>query len=92
MAKDDDRITNGILGDIDPTPAAKDHQGGRPAAEDEDPEANQSMRDGSRPDPPSHAGSRDVADGGGVGPEVGGTRNYRQGTGVTGGDLGNRPE
>ena len=37
---------------------------------------------------------RDVTEGvtGGVGTEVGGTRNYRQGTGVTGGDIGNRPE
>ena len=41
-----------------------------------------------------HSGSRDVTEGvtGGVGTEVGGTRNYRQGTGVTGGDIGNRPE
>jgi hypothetical protein len=89
---EDNRITHGILGDIDPTPAARDHQGGQIDLGDEDQEANQSMNTGSGHERSSHAGSRDVADGGGVGAEVGGTRNYRQGTGATGGDLGNRPE
>jgi hypothetical protein len=88
----DDRITHGILGDIEPLPAARDHEGGQVEAEDDDPEANQAMTAGSHQNPPSHAGSRDVGDGGGVGTETGGTRNYRQGTGATGGDLGNRPE
>jgi hypothetical protein len=39
-------------------------------------------------------GSRDVSQRttGNAGTEVGGTRNYRTGTGVTGGDIGNRPE
>lgn len=86
----DDRITNGILGDIEPTPAARDHQGGSANVDDEDPEANQSATGGSGD--PAHAGSRDVEDGGGVGAELGGTRNYRQFSGATGGDLGNRPE
>jgi len=89
---EDDRITHGILGDIEPTPAARDHKGGRADLDDEDQEADQSMNAGSGHDHPSHAGSRDVADGGGIGAETGGTRNYRQGTGATGGDLGNRPE
>jgi hypothetical protein len=88
----DDRITHGILGDIDPTPIAREHQGGQADVEDEDQETIQSMNDGSGHDHPKHAGSRDVGDGGGVGAEVGGTRNYRTGTGATGGDLGNRPE
>ena len=41
-----------------------------------------------------HSGSRDVTEGvtGGTGTEVGGTRNFRQGTGATGSDIGNRPE
>ena len=65
---------------------------GRADLDDEDQEADQSMNAGSGHDHPSHAGSRDVADGGGIGAETGGTRNYRQGTGATGGDLGNRPE
>jgi len=71
-----------ILGDI--TPAS-----GLPA--DERPE---SMSGGSKHDKTQHSGSRDVTEGttGGTGTEVGGTRNYRQGTGVTGGDIGNRPE
>ena len=40
-----------------------------------------------------HSGSRDITEGvtGGLGTEVGGTRNFRQGTGATGGDIGNRP-
>jgi len=37
-------------------------------------------------------GSRDVDAGGGVAAEVGGSRNYHHTGGVTGGDLGNRPE
>ena len=91
MAKDD-RITHGILGDIEPTPAARDHQRGPAGLDDDDQEANLSMNEGSGHHRPSHAGARDVADGGGVGAETGGTRNYRTGTGATGGDLGNRPE
>jgi hypothetical protein len=82
MANDDlDRIKNGVLGDINPTPAT----------EDEDMEG---MEGGSKHDRTHHPGSRDVTEGttGGVGTEVGGTRNYRQGTGATGGDIGNRPE
>ena len=52
------------------------------------------MAGGSRHDRTEHAGSRDVTEGvtGGTGTEVGGTRNFRQGTGATGGDIGNRPE
>jgi hypothetical protein len=52
------------------------------------------MVGGSKHDRTEHSGSRDVTEGvtGGLGTEVGGTRNYRQGTGATGGDIGNRPE
>jgi len=88
-----DRTTHGVLGNIDPSPAAKDHVGGGGNTE-ESGEADESMAGGSRHDRTEHSGSRDVTEGvtGGTGTEVGGTRNYRQGTGATGGDIGNRPE
>ena len=94
MARDDlDRVTRGILGDInpDPTPSAMPHKGDNTG----DPgEAEESMIGGSQHDRSHHPGSRDVTEGvtGGLGTETGGTRNYRQGTGATGGDIGNRPE
>jgi len=52
------------------------------------------MVGGSQHDRTEHPGSRDVTEGttGGTGAEVGGTRNYRQGSGATGTDIGNRPE
>ncbi len=55
---------------------------------------NESMDGGSNRGESKHSGSRHVTEGttGGTGTEVGGTRNYRQGTGATGGDIGNRPE
>jgi len=93
MAKETDRIQSGILGDINPVPAAKEHvRGSGPDLNDSD--SDESMEGGSRHDRTEHAGSRDVTEGttGGVGTEVGGTRNYRQGGGATGGDIGNRPE
>jgi hypothetical protein len=70
----------GILGDIRPE-------------RDED-ERDDPMNGGSRHGRAEHPGSRDVTEGvtGGTGTEVGGTRNFRQGTGATGGDIGNRPE
>ena len=91
MAKQKDRIQSGILGDINPAPEAKDPMTGTGEVSEENEE---SMEGGSRHDRSKHSGSRDVTEGvtGGVGTEVGGTRNYRQGTGVTGGDIGNRPE
>jgi len=89
MAKDD-RIQNGILGDIKPIPDSQTHE--HNSAEGE--EDVQSMEGGSRHDRTKHSGSRDVTEGvtGGLGTETGGTRNYRSGTGATGGDIGNRPE
>jgi hypothetical protein len=94
MAKDNERMKSGILGDIDPTPAA--HDTITPSSEKEpfDSEENESMVGGSRHDRGEHSGSRDVTEGvtGGTGTEVGGTRNFRQGTGATGTDIGNRPE
>ena len=73
---------NRILGDIRP----------RTSSTDED--LDKSMTGGSQHDRSEHPGSRDVTEGttGGTGTEVGGTRNYRQGSGATGTDIGNRPE
>ena len=94
MATDDiDRTRYGVLGDINPAPAshpAKEKDEEAPVTEEND----GSMAGGSQHDRTKHAGSRDVTEGvsGGLGTEVGGTRNYRQGTGATGGDIGNRPE
>ena len=91
MAKDD-RIQGGILGNIRPDPGTTDHvPSGKHHDDDENPE---SMAGGSRHDRTEHSGSRDVTEGvtGGLGTETGGTRNYRSGTGATGGDIGNRPE
>ena len=88
MAKDS------ILGDINPIPSGG--QSGRAHGEpvDDSLDNNEAMEGGSRHDRSKHSGSRDVTEGvtGGVGTETGGTRNYRQGTGATGGDIGNRPE
>jgi len=88
MAKDS------ILGDINPIPSSG--QSGRAHGEsgDDSLDNNEAMEGGSRHDRSKHSGSRDVTEGvtGGVGTETGGTRNYRQGTGATGGDIGNRPE
>jgi hypothetical protein len=83
MADEQDRSTRGILGDINPAPSARDHKHGN-TGQDE-------AEDEEREQP---AGSRDVAGGttGNAGTETGGTRNYRTGTGHTGGDIGNRPE
>jgi hypothetical protein len=93
MARDNDRIQRGILGDInpDPTPSVPRRKGDGTGNVDDE---NESMVGGSQHDRSHHAGSRDVTEGvtGGLGTEVGGTRNFRQGTGATGGDIGNRPE
>jgi hypothetical protein len=82
----------GILGDINPKPGTEEHVPSKSSlgfAQDQE-----SMAGGSRHDRTEHAGSRDVTEGvtGGLGTETGGTRNYRQGTGATGGDIGTRPE
>jgi hypothetical protein len=92
MAKDSDNEQRGILGDINPNPSAQEHipsKSERAGSEEEE-----SMVGGSQHDRTEHSGSRDITEGvtGGTGTEVGGTRNYRQGTGATGTDIGNRPE
>jgi hypothetical protein len=87
MAKDS------ILGDINPIPT--NGTSGRAHGESVDDRVeDEVMEGGSRHDQSKHSGSRDVTEGvtGGLGTETGGTRNYRQGTGATGSDIGNRPE
>jgi len=95
MAKDLDRTSKGILGDINPTPAARDHltgSAGNEAVNEEEEQAGEPLNGGSGHDRSKHVGSRDVTEGTTAGTEVGGVRNYRQGSGATGGDIGNRPE
>jgi hypothetical protein len=89
----DDRIQSGILGDISPKPGTEDHVASKNSGTGSH-ENEESMVGGSQHDRTEHSGSRDVTEGvtGGLGTEVGGTRNLRQGTGHTGGDIGNRPE
>ncbi|HET6960286.1 MAG TPA: hypothetical protein VFI56_27035 [Vicinamibacterales bacterium] len=92
MAKDD-RMQSGILGDINPKPGTEDHVVSKKDLANLD-ENEESMSGGSQHDRTTHSGSREITEGvtGGLGTEVGGTRNLRQGTGHTGGDIGNRPE
>jgi len=87
MAKDS------ILGDINPLPNAR-RERAHGETVDDNLEKDEAMEGGSRHDQTTHSGSREVTEGvtGGLGTETGGTRNYRQGTGATGGDIGNRPE
>ena len=92
---------NKILGDINPEQKDSDIESlERPAPGvdddtlDDDLELDRPASEASRQDRTQHAGSRDVTEGttGGTGTETGGTRNFRTGTGATGGDIGNRPE
>ena len=96
MAKED-RIQKGILGDIRPVRPDSEQPIGRTREEEivgRDLENDEALQGGSRHDESQHAGSRDVTEGvtGGLGTESGGSRYYRQGTGASGGDIGNRPE
>jgi hypothetical protein len=87
-----DKIQSGILGDINPKPGTEEHvESGKSGLHDD---GSESMVGGSQHDRTEHSGSRDITEGvtGGLGTETGGTRNYRQGTGATGGDIGNRVE
>ena len=89
----DNRIHSGILGDINPKPGTEEHVASKRESGGVD-EREESMVGGSQHDRTEHSGTREITDGvtGGLGTEVGGTRNLRQGTGHTGGDIGNRPE
>jgi hypothetical protein len=93
MMSTDNSKRSGILGDINPKPGTEDHVASKKdSARVHDSE--ESMVGGSQHDRTEHSGSREITEGvtGGLGTEVGGTRNLRQGTGHTGGDIGNRPE
>ena len=92
MAEKDLKKAGSILGDIMPTQS--DHDSDDESSARPDDEDITSMDGGSQHGRSRHPGSRDVTEGvtGGTGTEVGGTRNFRQGTGATGGDIGNRPE
>jgi hypothetical protein len=92
MAQDDNKKVGSILGDIMPIESDR-HSDDESSALPDD-EGITSMDGGSQHGSSHHPGSRDVTEGvtGGTGTEVGGTRNFRQGTGATGGDIGNRPE
>jgi hypothetical protein len=86
-----------ILGDINPEPKHSpdaEREIGRGTGSERDEEMERASRGGSNEDRTEHSGSRDVTEGttGGTGAEVGGTRNYRTGSGATGTDIGNRPE
>ena len=89
-----DRMQSGILGDISPNEHAKNDRTAYKPTAGTGSEEMEAMEGGSRHDRTEHSGSRDVTEGvtGGLGTETGGTRNYRTGTGATGGDIGNRPE
>jgi hypothetical protein len=86
-------MQSGILGDINPKPGTEDHVASKKDSVNVR-ESEESMVGGSQHDRTEHSGSREITEGvtGGLGTEVGGTRNLRQGTGHTGGDIGNRPE
>ena len=99
MADQSDQTKPGdtsILGDINPV-SAGDHKSGKAKNDREAGSGGgdeRSMGGGSNEDRTRHAGTRDVTEGttGGTGTEVGGSRNFRTGTGATGTDIGNRPE
>jgi predicted glycogen debranching enzyme len=92
MAKTDDKIQQGILGDINPTTTEHIGKDTADTGDSGTGEAEESMVGGSQHDRTQHSGSRDVTDGTTVGTESGGTRNFRQGSGAVGVDIGNRPE
>jgi hypothetical protein len=100
MAKqqgNDQPAREGMLGDITPSPekgaAGMSREADHPHEGDLE-HSEGAMSGGSQHDRTRHPGSRDVTEGttGGTGVETGGTRNYRQGSGATGTDIGNRPE
>ena len=92
MSDLNDRITHGILGDINPPRPTKPSTPGTQGHDDRDRDNEESMVGGSQQDRTKHPGSRDVTEGTTSGTESGGTRNYRSGGGSVGGDIGNRPE
>src|SRR4051812_25172098 len=89
-----ERIEFGVLGDIQTPPdrALRSGQGSaNPFKEGEEVEEAEPMDGGSQRGDSKHPGSREMTEGttGGAGTEVGGTRNFRQGSGSSSGDIGN---
>jgi hypothetical protein len=81
-----------IFGDLEPDPGTKDIV---PSSSDDavgSEEGEGAMSGGSQDNPETHSGARDVTGSVTGGTESGGVRNLRQGSGHTGGDIGNRPE
>jgi hypothetical protein len=87
-------MQSGILGDINPKPGTEEPVASKKDGGVREDDHESMVGGGSLHDRTEHSGSRDITEGvtGGLGTEVGGTRNLRQGTGHTGGDIGNRPE
>ena len=95
-----ERVEFGVLGDIQGAPEPKtmrpEKGSSDPFRNDETPEieADEPMEGGSQHRDSHHPGSREMTEGttGNAGTEVGGTRNFRTGTGAVGSDIGGRPE
>jgi hypothetical protein len=88
MAKDS--IPSSILGDINPKPGTEEHVKSKVESGSE--EDDTLIIGGSRDDSNQPSGSREITGSVVGGTQAGGTRNYRQGSGHTGGDIGNRVE
>jgi hypothetical protein len=76
MPELNDRIKNGILGDIRPNRPPRSTTNEPSGDANSDLENEESMVGGSQHDRTKHSGSRDVTEGTTVGTETGGTRNY----------------
>ena len=93
-----ERVEYGVLGDIQPPDQPPRHaeqgSGGAGGGESTEIEQDEPMEGGSQHDRSHHPGSREMTEGttGNAGTEVGGTRNFRTGTGAVGSDIGGRPE
>jgi hypothetical protein len=95
MAKENE--TDKILGNLEPDPGTKDFvPSSSPDVSDDErgagSEEEGAMTGGSQDNPGTHSGARDVTGSVTGGTESGGVRNLRQGSGHSGGDIGNRPE
>src|SRR5260221_14270358 len=88
----DNRMQSGILGDINPTDAAKNDRSACRPSEGAGSDEIEAMEGGSKHDRSEHSGSRDVTEGvtGGPGTETGGTRHYPAGPRPTGRGIGER--
>src|SRR5260221_7662070 len=90
----DNRMQSGILGDINPTDAAKNDRSACRPSEGAGSDEIEAMEGGSKHDRSEHSGSRDVTEGvtGGLGTENGGPRDYPPGTSAARGAIWNPPQ